>query len=107
MDKFVAQENIRFLHDRLQTETDPAARSLLQQLLIDEEDQLEHNCEALHEIETLIAHVNRQQALLVSRERDGHDTGQALTLLTAYSEILLVCENQREKILIKLRQSRL
>ncbi len=97
--------------DRLEAETDAAARSLLHRLLVQEEDKLGHNSEALGEIENHIArakgHVNRQQALLASSQRDGHDTTQALVLLNAYGEILLAYENQREKILIKVQQSRL
>jgi len=52
-------------------------------------------------------HVNRQQALIASRERDGHDATQVSVLLSAYSETLLAFENQREKILVKLQQSSL
>jgi hypothetical protein len=51
--------------------------------------------------------VNRQQALVASLERDGRNTTQVVVLLDAYSETLLVYENQREKILIKLHHSRL
>jgi hypothetical protein len=94
MDKFVARENIRHFHDRLETETDPTARSLLHRLLVQEEDKLGHNCEALREIENHIArvkeHVKRQQAL-----ENGSDTSQALVLLNAYSEILLAFKSQR------------
>ncbi len=111
MDKFVARENIRHFCDRLEAETDAASRSLLRRLLVQEEDKLGHNSEALGEIENHIArakgHVNRQQALLASSQRDAHDTTEALVLLNAYSEILLAYENQREKILIKVQQSRL
>jgi hypothetical protein len=105
MDKFVARENIRHFEDRLQTEIDPTTRSLLQRLLVQEEDKLGHNSEALREIENHISrakgHVNRQQALIAS-QGDGHDTAQAQVLLKAYSETLLTLENQREKILRKL-----
>ncbi len=112
MDKFVARENIRHFHDRLETETDPTARSILHRLLVQEEDKLGHNSEALHEIENHIArakeHVNRQQAQILSIEGDGRDTTPELVLLLhAYSEILLAYENHREKILIKIQQSRL
>ncbi len=109
MEKFIAQENIRHFRDRLETETDPTARFLLHRLLVQEEDKLGHDSEALREIENHIArakdHVNRQQALIASLERDGRDTTQVLVLLSAYSETLLVYENQREKILIKLQRS--
>lgn len=49
--------------------------------------------------------MNRQQALVASRERDGHDTTQVLALLSIYSETLLAFENQRERILIKIQES--
>lgn len=111
MDKFVAQENIRHFRDRLETETDPRARSLLHRLLVQEEDKLGHDTEALREIEHHIArakdHVTRQQALAASLERDGRDTSHVLLLLNAYNETLLAYENQREKILIKLQRSRI
>jgi hypothetical protein len=111
MDTYVARANIRHFCDRLEMETDPTARSLLRRLLVQEEDKLGHNSEALGEIENHIArakdHVNRQQALVASSERDGHNATQVLVLLNAYSEILLAYEKQREKILIKVQQSRL
>jgi hypothetical protein len=111
MDKFVARENIRHFRDRLETETDPNTRTLLRRLLVQEEDKLGHNSEALREIEDHIArakeHVNRQQTLVASIESDGHDAKHALMLLNNYSEILLAYQNQREKISIKLEQSRL
>lgn len=111
MDKFVARENIRHFRDRLETETAPAARLLLHRLLIHEEDKLGHDYEALCEIESHIAcakeHVDRQQALVTSIERDGHDKTQALALLSAYSQTLLAFEDQREKISIRLQQFRL
>jgi hypothetical protein len=110
VDKFIARENIRHFGEQLETETDPAIRSFLRRLLVQEEEKLGHDSEALREVENHIArakgHVNRQQVLLASTEGDGHDTSQALVLLNAYSEILLAFENQREKILIKLQQSR-
>jgi hypothetical protein len=111
MEKFVARENIRHFCDRLETETDATVRPFLHGLLVQEEDKLGYNSEALREVENYIArakgHLNRQQALLASTERDGHDTTQALALLSAYGEVLLAYENQREKILIKLQKSRL
>lgn len=111
MDKFVARENIRHFRDRLEVETDPTARSLLHRLLVQEEDKLGRNSEALREIENHIAsakgHVNRQQALIATMERDGQDTTQVLVLLKAYNETLLAFENQRQKLLIKLDQSHL
>ena len=51
--------------------------------------------------------MSRQQALVASTERDGRDPTQALTLLNAYSEIVLAYETQREKIMIKIQQSRI
>jgi hypothetical protein len=109
MDKFVARENIRHFRDRLETETEPSARSLLRTLMVQEEDRFGHNSEALHEIEKLIARakecVNRQKGAIASIERDGRDKAQALALLGAYSENLLAFENQREKILSRLQQS--
>jgi hypothetical protein len=97
--------------DQLKTETDLATRSLLHQLLVQEEDKLGHNSEALREVENHIAstngHVNRQRALIASMERDGHDTTEVLVLLEAYSKTLLAFENQRGNILLRIEQSRL
>jgi hypothetical protein len=82
VEKFVARENIRHYRDRLETETDPAMRSRLHRLLVEEEDKFGHSSETLHEIETHIAdgkkRVNKQQALLASMERDGRDPTHAL-----------------------------
>jgi hypothetical protein len=47
MDKFVARENIRHFRDRLEAENNPTSRSLLHGLLVQEEDKLGHNSEAL------------------------------------------------------------
>jgi hypothetical protein len=109
MDKFVARQNIRHFRDRLETATDAATRSLVQRLLVEEEDKFGHNAEALRVIENFIidakGHVNRQQALVTSLQRDGRDTTGALVLFNAYSETLLAFESQREKILINLEQS--
>jgi len=109
MDRFIARENIRHFRDRLETETDPDARSLLHSLLIQEVDKLGRDSEALQEVDNLIAHVkghlNRQQTLLVSIVRDGHDTAHVLALLNSYTQALFTFENQRKKILIKLQES--
>lgn len=106
MDKFVARENIKHFHDRLKTETDPAIRARLHRLLVEEEDKLGHNSEALHQIERHIddakRRVNRQQSMVASIERDGGDTVHALTLLEALSETLLLFENRRQAILTAL-----
>jgi hypothetical protein len=111
MDKFVARENIRHFRDRLETETDASQRSRLQRLLIEEEDKLGHNLETLSMIETHITNgrtrIYRQRSLVVSMERDGHDTAQARALLGALSETLLLFENHREAILKTLDQSSL
>jgi hypothetical protein len=111
MDKFVARENIRHFCDRLDTEADQTVRSLLHGLLVVEVDKLGCDSEALGEIENHIArakrHVNRQRALIATMECDGQDTTQVLLLLNAYNETLLVYENLREQILIKVQQSRI
>jgi hypothetical protein len=111
MDKFVARENIRHFRDRLETETDASQRSLLQRLLIEEEDKLGHNLETLSMIETHITHgrtrVYRQRSLIVSMEQDGHDTAQARALLGALNETLLIFEYRRQAILNTVDQSSL
>jgi hypothetical protein len=81
----------------------------LHELLVQEEDKLGHNSEALRDIENHIAsakgRVNNQQARLALIERDGHDTTQAIALLNPFSEAVLLFENQREKVLIRLESS--
>jgi hypothetical protein len=108
MDQFIARENIRHFCDRLETETDSKTRSLLHGLLIKEEDKLARRSETLREIDKLIAQVtacvNRQQALLISRQRDGHDTTEVVALLNSYSQTLFTFENQRRKV-IAIQQS--
>ncbi len=111
MDKFVARENVRHFRDRLETETDASQRSLLQRLLIEEEDKLGHNLDLLHVIETNIrdgrTRVYRQQSIIASMEQDGNDTSQARALLGVMSETLLIFEYRREAILKTLDQSSL
>jgi hypothetical protein len=51
--------------------------------------------------------VKKQKALVVSMERDGRDTTQALMLFSGFSETLLLYEYRREKKLIALQQSSL
>jgi hypothetical protein len=111
MDKFITRENIQHFHDRLETETDPAIRLRLHRFLVEEEDKLGRNSEALHQIERHIVdakkRVNRQQSMVASIERDGGNTAHALTLLKAFGETLLLFENHRQAILIALDQSSL
>ena len=104
MDKFVALENIRHFRDRLETEADPSVRSQLHTLLIKEEDKLGRNSQALQALDVHIAEgmsrVKRQQELVASMERDGHDTTDALTVLAALTETLAIFQNQRETLFI-------
>jgi|SRR5579871_4427023 len=108
MDKFVARENIQHFCDRLKTETDATVRVQLHRLMVEEEDKLGHNSEALQQIDGHIAvtkvHVERQQVLIASIERDGRNSDHVKGLLEAYSETLRAFENQRKKILARLQQ---
>jgi hypothetical protein len=58
------------------------------------------NFETLDAIETHIANgkmrVERQQSLIASMERDGHDTTRARALLSALSETLLIFSNTKQ-----------
>ncbi len=66
LDKFVARLNADHYSTRLRTESDPRARSVLNQLLIEEEKKLGGRLEQLayieHEIATLREWIARQQS---------------------------------------------
>jgi hypothetical protein len=102
MHHFIARENIRHFRDRLETETDPAARSLLHRLLIEEEDRFGRDSELLAEVEAEIARgkdrIKRQRDFVGAMVRDGRDSGTATALLNGLSETLLLHEQYRLRI---------
>jgi hypothetical protein len=79
----------------------------LAQFLIEEEDKLGRNFETLDAIATHIANgkmrVERQQSLIASMERDGHDTTRARALLSVLSETLLTVQALHEERKDRLR----
>ena len=111
MERPIAWENIKDFRDRLWSESDPNIRSHLQKLLITEEDKLGAKLELVSDIERHIRESNRrierQQALVATMARDGHDgLSRAEALLDGLIESRLLHEDYRERILIAINQNR-
>jgi hypothetical protein len=111
MERPIAWENIKDFRDRLWSESDPNIRSHLQKLLITEEDKLGAKLELVSDIERHILESNRrierQQALVATMARDGHDgLSRAEALLDGLIESRLLHVDYRERILIAINQNR-
>jgi len=77
MDRFVARENIKHFRDRLRSEANPSTRTLLERLLVEEEDKLAVDTALLAEVERAIANFDalietQKRAVAVSKQ-NGHD----------------------------------
>jgi hypothetical protein len=87
MDRFIALANISHFRDRLRSEADPATRSTLQKLLVEEEDKLAKDLGLLDDLAREIAKcqqwIEKQQLRIADLERDGHDATVAIALLNS------------------------
>src|SRR5215467_13037231 len=81
----VTRANINHFRDRLRSETDAASRSILQNLLVQEEDKLAADFALLDDLsrEIVKCHqwIERQRGLVGTLERDGRDATTASALL--------------------------
>jgi hypothetical protein len=112
MDRYIARENIRQLRDRLSREENPEMRALLQKLLLEEEDKLGADLEALENVQQHIAdssqRIERQRALIATMERDGHKgLDHAKVLLNGLLESQFLLQYHYQRILIKISHSQL
>jgi hypothetical protein len=112
MDRYIARENIRQFRDRLSREENPEARALFQKLLLEEEDKLGADLEALENVQQHIAdssqRIERQRALIATMERDGHKgLDHAKVLLNSLLESQFLFQYHYQRILIKINQNQL
>ena len=103
MDQFIARTKIELLFTFFEREIDPSLRSRFKRRLIDEEDKLGRNSEALNVIETHITNgtalIKKQESLITSMEHQGLDTTHAWTLLNDLNETLFHFEDRRHMVL--------
>ena len=106
----IANENILHFCNRLRTQIDPAARSRLQKLLIEEEDKLGASLDMLSQIDRELngtkALIERLTALAAAPERDRCDGTGERPLLEGLERTRLLIEGYRLLILAKLNDSR-
>jgi len=101
--QFVSDLNIARFLDKLRLEHDPATRTVLQRLLIEEEGKFGGSVERLSTVQRHIAEGNRrislQKALVAKLAADGEDVGPAETMLSTLVEIQRIFEQYRQVIL--------
>ena len=102
MDRFIAQENIKHLRNRLWSESDAGMRASLQKLLVEEEDKFGACVEQLADIERHIddghRRIERQRLLVASMERDGH---AGLSLATSILETMIDTQGLHERYRVR------
>jgi hypothetical protein len=102
MDRFVAQE--------IRSETDAALRSLLQKLLVEEEDKLAADLELLADLAREIAKcrqwIEKQRALVEDLERKGRDVTISRALLNGVVETLNIHQQYHQRIATRLERNR-
>jgi hypothetical protein len=101
-ENFVCKENVALLRRGLETEIDPARRSVVMQLLLAEETKLGSKLEHLGDVEQYIARcqelIFRQEVLVHQMEGNGGDTSQARALLMTLTQTLALHEHRRSQI---------
>ena len=112
MDRYIAMENIKHFLDRLWSEADQDARAQLRKLLVAEEDKLAANLELLANIDRHMSdgnrRIDRQQALVNTMERDGHNgLAHAKVLLACMTESQTLHQVYRRHVQIRIDQSEL
>jgi hypothetical protein len=109
LDRFVAQDNINRFRDQLRLETDPTKRSILQKLLVEEEDKLAVDFALLEdvaqEITNCLRRIDRLRALVETLERCGRDVTTAKALLSAITESLVLHQDYRQRLATRLDQT--
>jgi hypothetical protein len=104
MDRFIARENIKHFNDRLQSEVNPATRTLVERLLVDEENKLGLDTALLAEVERAIenfdAIIETQKKLVGTLKRDGHDgVARAQALLDGLMQSQILHREYHHKML--------
>jgi hypothetical protein len=101
--QFVSDLNIARFLDKLRLEHDPATRTVLQRLLIEEEDKFGGSVERLSTVQRHIVEGNRrislQKALVAKLAANGEDIGPAEITLSNLVEIQRIFEQYRQVIL--------
>jgi len=105
----VTRANINHFRDRLRSETDAASRSILQNLLVQEEDKLAADFALLDDLsrEIVKCHqwIERQRGLVGTLERDGRDATIARALLIGLTESLIVHRDYRQRVATRLERN--
>jgi hypothetical protein len=106
MDRFVARANINNFRDRLRSETDATARSVLHKLLVKEEDKLAADLELLDDLRREIAKcqewIRNQQERIATSERDGRDVTASRVLLHCVTETLIIHQEYHQRVATRL-----
>jgi hypothetical protein len=107
---FIARKNVQHFRDRLRSEADPATRATLQKLLVQEEDKLTADLALVDDLEREISRcdaiIERQEALVVRLNSNGSDEATARTLLGALAETKTIHQQYRERVAIRIANSR-
>jgi hypothetical protein len=111
VDRFIAQENIKHLRNRLWAEGEPAQRSSLQKLLVEEEDKFGASVELLADLDRHIDDGNhriaRQRVLVATMQRDGNaGLGLASTILATMIDTQSLHERYRVQVLAAVEKNR-
>lgn len=110
MHRFIGRENVK--RDWLVSKTEGKKRSVLTQLLVEEEDKLGADFEPLADLDGHITRgrelIRQQTVLVVSMERDGHNgIGQAKSLLAALIASQDLHQKYRQRVLIRIEENKL
>lgn len=111
MENFILEQNVLRFSELLKTENDPAARTMLSKLLLDEEDKFAVTAERLDRTDGHLvnckAHITRQHDLIDRLNGDGHDVGPAQRLLKNLLELHDLFISYRLRLLESLNQAKL
>jgi hypothetical protein len=106
MERFVARQNIERCRARLAIEIDPAQRTHLLRLLVEEEDKLGADYEVLTDVEREIVNgytrIARQKIIIQELDSDGRDSAVAKALLDTFTLTQRLYENYRHKIFARI-----
>jgi hypothetical protein len=110
MDRFIARENIKHFRERLESQSDPDARSQLKKLLVGEEDKLAKDLELLASVDRHIAdcshRIDKQRILIATMERVNHSSLQeAKVLLESLIESQVLHTEYRQRTLIEITRN--
>ena len=112
LDQFVAKENVKHFRGLLWGALRPEERSVVQRLLIAEEDKFARASELVYEVEQHIAEgaqrIERQRALVTAMERDGDGAlSTARALLDCFLDTQRLHVHYRDQMLSRVVQGSL